>query len=73
MHVKLGVDIVGIKAGTEFSAFYVLLRRKTVLIFDDKLTGFKDFTFTWFYTCGEDSFFFATFLRENVERQMAIP
>jgi len=46
---------------------------KTGLIFNNKLTVFKKFTFTWFYTCREDSLFFATFLMERVERQMAIP
>jgi len=71
LHVKLWFASVGIKAFTAFSAFRLFLRRKRVLIFNNKLTGFEGFTFTWFCTCREDSLFFATFLREEVERQMA--
>lgn len=72
LHVKLGFDSVGIKAGTAFCGLHVLLRRKTLLINNNKFTGFREFTRTWFCTCGEDSLVFATFLREKAERHMAI-
>ena len=36
LHVKLGFDSDGIRVDTAFSAFYLLLRKKKVLIFNNK-------------------------------------